>query len=81
MEVKLKKAHMALSLMEFRMQLIYETGRVSRNSTQCHTVPTAALVIFPPHSLHIWRERQNWFALEESEVYPAHQVQYLQISQ
>lgn len=67
---------MALSLLEFRLQLIYVTGRVSRSSTQCHIVPSVALVSFP-NSLHVFRERQNWFALEEREVYPGHQVQYL----
>ena len=57
---------MALSLVEFRKQLIYETGPVSRSSTQCHIVPSVALVIFP-NFLHECRERQNWFAWKKGK--------------
>lgn len=71
---------MAPSLMEFRRPLIHETGPVSKTSAQCHIVPGMELTIFP-NSLHMCRERQNEFALEERAVDPGHQRQYLQLSQ
>ena len=71
---------MALSFMEFRRQLIHKTGCVSWSSAQCHVVPGVALAVFP-NSLHVYEERQSWFALEEREAYPGHQGQHLQTSQ
>lgn len=50
MGVKIKTAHMALSRMEFRRQLTYEAGRVSRSSVQCRMVSGAALAVFPNSS-------------------------------
>lgn len=50
---------------------------VCPGTAHCRMVPSLALVIFP-HPLHVCRERQNWFALEEREADPAHPVEYLQ---
>lgn len=56
------------------MQLIYETGCVSRNSPRSRGSKHG----FSDLSTLLARVQGNWFALEEREAYPAHRVQYLQ---